>query len=115
MKYRLLFTLAIIFCLHIFWIPTEQMVAAMERNVNLISFESLSEVSNQHDLTAQLTDAIDSEEEIGHIVPSECVTSIGMLVEGTPQTGAYLIRTFFAPVVLFVLAGMILMKKRAMR
>ena len=93
-------------------LPTTQSVDAIERSVNSISYEALS-VMNHHDLNEQISDSIATEEFIGRVVPSEGLTSKGMLVEGTPQTGTYFIRTIFTPGVLIILAGVLILKKRA--
>ena len=111
MKHRLFITLAIIFPFLFFFVPANQTIAAIEKNHNPNSLESLTEITNYHELT-KISDPIEPEEAFGRIVPNECLTSNGMLVEGTSPTGGYIISTFFAPSVLIILAGIILLKKR---
>ena len=114
MIYRLLSASVIIFYLHIFWIPAGQSSAAMEKTMGSIKTVSLSQISYHHDLDVQIADSLASEEVMGHIVPSECVTSRGMLVEGTSQTDAYLMRNLFVSGILFIAVAMVLLKKRTM-
>ena len=114
MKHRLFVTLAIIFPFLIFFVPANQTIAVNEKNHNPNTFESLTEISNYHELT-NISDPLEPEEAFGRIVPNECLTSNGMLVEGTSSTGAYSISTFFAPSVLIILAGIILLKKSVMK
>ena len=112
MIYRLLAAFAIISSL-ILVLSSIQSVNAIERNVGSTSHEALS-VVNYHDLNEQISGSVVTEEFIGRVVPSKGITSKGMLVEETPQTGAYFIRTIFTPGVLIILAGMIILKKRVL-
>ena len=111
MKHRLFVTLAIIFTFLIFFVPANQTISAVEKSHNPNSFVSITETLNYQEFT-KISDPIESEEAFGRIVPNECLTSNGMLVEGTSPTGGYFISTFFAPSVLIILAGIILLKRR---
>ena len=107
MSYRLLVALVVFFS-YMFGVPAKQPAVAMERHVNTISYEALSEMST---LNGQILDSSATEELIGRVVPSEGITSKGMLVEETPQTAAHFIRTMFAPGLLIILLSMIYLRK----
>lgn len=137
MIYRL-FTLAIICSLLTFFIPTLTTVAAssvpLENESTVVEFhtdthksstdesmvdsmanKSLSEASKHYGSTMQLSDSSVTKDLLGRIVPSKCITSKGMLVEGNAQTGSNLIRTLFAPGILVILAAILFLTKRAWR
>ena len=114
MKHRLFVTLAIIFTFLIFFVPANQTIFAVEKSHNPNSFASITETLNYQEFT-KISDPIESEEAFGRIVPNECLTSNGMLVEGTSPTSGYFISTFCSLCVLILWTWNISTKKRVMK
>lgn len=107
-----LFILAIIFSLVISLIPElkKQTITVASANVAINSeidkvqfaHNSLSKASNNFD-------SITSEDIIGRIVPSKCLTGKGMVVEEISQTSEHVISSLYPFGIFIIVAGFIYM------
>ena len=114
-----LFILAIIFSLVISLIPElkKQTITVASANVAINSeidkvqfaHNSLSKASNNFDSTIQVFDSITSEDIIGRIVPSKCLTGKGMVVEEISQTSEHVISSLYPFGIFIIVAGFIYM------
>ncbi|OCA89924.1 hypothetical protein F7984_05160 [Pradoshia sp. D12] len=120
-----LFILAIIFSLVISLIPElkKQTIAVASANLGMTSemdkvqfaHNSLSKTSNNIDSTIQVFDPITSEDIIGRIVPSKCLTGKGMVVEEISQTSEHVISSLYPFGIFIIFTGFIYMALRLKR
>lgn len=120
-----LFLLAIIFSLVISLIPElkKQTITVASANVAINSeidkvqfaHNSLSKASNNFDSTIQVFDSITSEDIIGRIVPSKCLTGKGMVVEEISQASKRVISSLYPFEIFIIFTGFIYMALRLKR